>query len=291
MFNFETHATRLLRVSVASLLIAAATMVVGQQAATQTDAPEQVTTTADRSPRSVPANRPFSAIRYWHRVKVLPNGKTRFLRHERYPAHWARDAAGRVKVESIEFGEDCNRPTEVVPPECNAWGEDVFDPGAHNVTAWLEGPFAIDIVIIIPLPPNAVSELLEITSGLRTPDPEPDEEATSTKTDYLGEKNIGGVRATGVRTTFVYPAGHLGSKLPVTRIHEVWTSPELEMAVRVIDGDPKGEEIIRGLKKISLNPDPKLFQWPEEYSVQRPQHLLPGIKEEYVQHFSDFYAN
>jgi hypothetical protein len=288
MLSVETRGIRRLKVKILLLFLAAATIVGAQRPTTQANAPNQVTTTTDNPPASLPTNNPFSAIRYWHRVKVLPNGKVKFLRHERYPALWARDAAGRVRIQSIDFHGDCDRPMDVVPPECDGWGEDVFDPSANIIIGWPAGPEAVDIAGIVPLASDQVSELLELTSGLRIPDPEPDDEATNTKTESLGEKDIDGVRATGVRTTAFYPPRHSGNKLPITIIHEVWTSTELGMAVRVIDGNPKGEESIRGLEKISLQPDPALFRNPDKDRLQR---IAPQFTSVYVQHFKDLFAD
>ena len=36
----------------------------------------------------------------------------------------------------------------------------------------------------------------------------------------------------------------------------------------VIDGDPNGEETVRGLKKISLAPDAALFRPPDGYKME-----------------------
>lgn len=52
-----------------------------------------------------------------------------------------------------------------------------------------------------------------------------------------------------------------------TRIHEVWASVDMHLIVRVIDGDPLGEEKVRGLEKISLAPDASLFRPPEDYEM------------------------
>ena len=57
---------------------------------------------------------------------------------------------------------------------------------------------------------------------------------------------------------------HAGAdgKATVT-IHEVWTSTKMRLVLRVVDGDPLGEETVSGLNYISLTPDPGLFTPPE----------------------------
>jgi hypothetical protein len=196
-----------------------------------------------------------------------------------------------VRIQTIEFEGECDRPTQLVPPECDSWAEDVFDPTSQTITGWLEGPFAADITIIVPLMPDEVSELLDITSQVQSPSITGDDDSISMKTNYLGERQVDGIRASGVRTTFIYPAGYRGNKSSTIRIHEVWTSPEIDMPIRVIDGDPKGKEIVSGLEKISLTPVPNLFQGPSSYSLQRPTHLDESVRSVYIERFTDFYSH
>lgn len=59
-----------------------------------------------------------------------------------------------------------------------------------------------------------------------------------------------------------------GQAVQHARIHEVWTSAEMRLIIRVTDGDPNGEESVWGLEKISLAPDAKLFQPPDGYQRQ-----------------------
>lgn len=88
---------------------------------------------------------PFSAIKYARSVRVLPDGKQQFLRNERYPDRIARDADGRLMMESAESmpsGDllpDCDRLDTLVPPVCPVWSVFVIDPMAHVITHWNEG--------------------------------------------------------------------------------------------------------------------------------------------------------
>ncbi len=81
----------------------------------------------------------------------------------------------------------------------------------------------------------------------------------------LGKRSFKGVQATGIRTT-VTRAGPDGK--PASTIHEVWTSAKMRLVLRVVDGDPQGEETVSGLTAISLSPDAKLFQLPEGRSLR-----------------------
>jgi len=63
-----------------------------------------------------------------------------------------------------------------------------------------------------------------------------------------------------------------GQIMQRTRIHEVWASAEMQIIVRVIDGDPNGEETVWGLEKISLAPDGALFRPPEGYDMTHREY-------------------
>ena len=58
------------------------------------------------------------------------------------------------------------------------------------------------------------------------------------------------------------------SRRTATRIHEVWTSVPMQLIIRVIDGDPNGEERVWGLEKVSLAPDLELFRPPGGYEME-----------------------
>lgn len=76
-----------------------------------------------------------------------------------------------------------------------------------------------------------------------------------------------GIQARGTRWTLRYKVNQDDQVLQRTRIHEVWTSAEMRLVVRVIDGDPDGEETIWGLEKISRTPDSSLFHPPDGYEI------------------------
>jgi hypothetical protein len=285
MLSTERGAMLLLRLTFFGVLVFSVWTGNGQRATSKAGEPRV------DIPSSTQSTIPFSATRYWREIMVLSDGRSKFLRHLRHPAAWARDAEGRVRIQTIEFEGECDQPTKLVPAECDQWAVDVFDPTNQTITGWLEGRFAADITIIVPLTSEEVAELLATTSEFPTPAALPDDPSIDTLTVDLGEKEIDGISAHGIRTTYTYPAGYQGRKSTSTRIHEVWKSPNFEIPVREIDGDPKGKEIVRGLEKISLTPDPSLFKEPENYSLQRPTQLDPAVKSVYLERFVDFYSN
>jgi hypothetical protein len=271
-----------------TILLAGVAGVAAQESGTQVATPNE----ASLTPKSVAPSelqiQPFSAIKYSRRVKVLPDGKVQFLRHEFYPALWARDSDGRVRIQSIEFYGDCDRPMEAVPPECGSWTELVLDPVTHSMIGWPSGSAGVHAAVLVALTTDQVNNLLDVqASGLPIPSASEVDGIISTTTKNLGEKQIDGVHATGVRTTTIYSPGQNSGKAPLTLIHEVWTSPELSTVVRVIDGDPRGELTISGLKKISLQPASSLFQRPDDYSSRK---IEPQFTDHYIQLFTSFFT-
>ena len=218
---------------------------------------------------AIVAGRPFSATKYSRLVKVLPDGKQLFIANQRYPIHLARDAEGRLRLQQVDLFAECDQPRMQEPPHVRCGVEIVFDPKSRTITHWPEGDRAGRVAVVVPLTQTQTDQVEESTSQTPNDRSEFEPDASSVTTRKLGEKVIEGVRVLGVRRTTIFPVGHDGNKVPITRIHEVWTSPDLNLLIKTIDGDPNGEETVTGLEKISLQPDSALFQSPTGYQVQR----------------------
>jgi hypothetical protein len=221
---------------------------------------------------------PFSAIKYARQIRALPNGKSEFIRNERYPVRIARDADGRVMMqiqrpEEIERDRKCNHLEREAPPACSHSEMVVVDPVAHTLAHWLEGELAAHVWNDFLLADDLLSKAAQETSELPDVPPEFDDPNGEVNTSDLGDSSIEGILAHGVRTTIAYPVGHAGNKTPIVLIHEVWTAPEMKLIVRVVDGDPNGVETVWGLEKISLSPDQSLFQPPADYEMQHYQTM------------------
>jgi hypothetical protein len=212
---------------------------------------------------------PFSATKYSRRVRILPDGKLQFLRNEHYPGKVARDAEGRVRIEFVDQPQrECDQPAMLVPPLCPVWGIIVLDPITATITHWSEGENAAHVAVVIFPAAAPVAEAEDATSDLPEESGMPTEDGAEVTTQNLGNKVIDGISASGARTTSVIPAGHFGNKYPITKVHEIWTSAEMRLVVKVIDGDPNGEETISGLDHVSFAPDAALFRPPEGYEIQ-----------------------
>jgi hypothetical protein len=234
---------------------------------------------------------PFSAIKYARRVRVFPDGKQQFLVNERYPIQIARDTDGRLMVQEIgpdDLGPECDRLGMLTPPVCPVWGITLVDPIAQSATHWLEGEIAAHAAVQTPVSQGWLDQAARFTSEL--PDLAPDfstEDGKVTITD-LGDKEVDGIIAHGTRTTLRYEKVESGTTTYRYRIHEVWTSAEMKLIVRVVDGDPNGEETVWGLEKIKLQPDPSLFQPPQNYEVQH--HNAEPAFEHDLQYFESWFA-
>lgn len=215
--------------------------------------------------------RPFTGIKFARRVRVLPDGKLQFLRNLRYPARIARDAAGRLMMQDIrsdDLAPECDHLDLAVPPVCPAWAVFVIDPVEHKVSHWREGEVTGHVAVDFPLSLARLNEAAESTGTLPTLAPDFSDEDGKMSTADLGERVIGGIAAHGVRWMLRYDVNRDGQAVELTRIHEVWTSAQMQIIVRVIDGDPMGEETVWGLEKISLSPEAALFRPPDDFKFE-----------------------
>jgi hypothetical protein len=156
-----------------------------------------------------------------------------------------------------------------VPPPCPVWNVFVIDPIARMATHWPEGEIAGHVAVQTPLPQDELDQAARNTSEVPELLPEFSSDEGEVGTTDLGDKEVDGIVAHGVLTTLRYSRVESGKRVRATLIHEVWISPEMKLIVKVIDGDPNGEETVSGLEKISLQPDPSLFLPPQGYQIQR----------------------
>jgi hypothetical protein len=243
------------------------------------DAPT-VAASSETSPLIV--GHPFSAIKYMRSMKALPDGKQKFLHNERYPTQIARDVDGRVMMQIVHgdnLPRECDQLDLLDPPVCPSWNVFVIDPVAHTVTHWGEGERAAHVAVDFPLTDARLEQAGDLTSALPGLGPDFTEEDGKVNKMDLGDRAIEGIPARGVRWTLRYDANQDGQTVHRTRIHEVWTSPEMQLIIRVIDGDPNGKETVWGLEKISNAPDAALFRPPDGYDTQHRSLGQFGVEE------------
>jgi hypothetical protein len=91
----------------------------------------------------------------------------------------------------------------------------------------------------------------------------------------LGTQTISGINATGKSITRTIPAGTIGNAQPIVEKSEVWTSPDLQIAVLSKRSDPRMGVSTYALSNIQrAEPDASLFQVPSDYTVEDAP--LPG---------------
>lgn len=78
--------------------------------------------------------------------------------------------------------------------------------------------------------------------------------------------------ATGTRTTTIRSLDRAGAQIRAVHIHEVRVSEPMQLIMRIIDGDPTGEETIAGLDHFSFGDHSELFQLPVGYPARLYEH-------------------
>jgi len=220
---------------------------------------------------SLVVGHPFTAIKYARRVRVHADGKLQFVRNLRCPTSIARDADGRLTMQDVNVesvSSECRWVDTPTPPVCPNREVFVVDPVAHTWTHWLEGDSAHRAAIKFPLTPERLNEAVTSTTLLPALEPSFTDEDGKIRTVDLGDREIETVPAHGFRWTLLYDENRDGHSVHRTRIHEVWTSVSMQLILRVIDGDPSGEQTVWGLERISAAPAASLFQPPNGYQVQ-----------------------
>jgi len=259
-----------------------------QNAVEQSDPPAPAASDAETTSALAVTGQPFSAIKYSRTVKIMPDGKQQFIRNEQYPVQLARDSKGRILLQTMHVQPECDQPESPKPPICPYWLLLLFDPGAQTMTHWVEGEFGGGGTVIIQLTPAQIEEAAELTLNVHQNLSEPDAEDSSVTWKSLGQKEIEGVTATGVRTTTLHPPEYPGNA-PTKTIHEVWVSTEMRLVLRVIDGNPHGVETISGLEHLSRSPDPSLFiPHPHEGRVIYHGNLHPPGADYYSKRKPDY---
>ncbi len=237
-----------------------------QSAVEQSDQPVTPPNYPETTSALAVTGQPFSAMKYTRTVKTMPDGK-HVVSSERYSIRLVRDAKGRVLVEGASPPGECEGPGLLEPLKCGYAKIIVFDPMAHIITAWSVGEVAGHGGMLYKLSAAQFEEAVRMTLDLPKDAYETDPEESDVISKDLGQKEIEGVSATGVRWTTAIRTGDPGKKAIITHIHEVWTSAEMRMVIKVIDGDPRDEETISGLEHISRLPDPSLFIPPDNYDI------------------------
>jgi hypothetical protein len=94
------------------------------------------------------------------------------------------------------------------------------------------------------------------------------ENASSVKTEDLGQQTIEGVVAQGTRTTRTIPAGQIGNERDINIVSERWFSNELGVVVMTKQSDPRSGETVYKLTNVNRSePQHSMFEVPADYTV------------------------
>jgi hypothetical protein len=211
---------------------------------------------------------PFTAVQNHETRRTLTDGTT--IAHKGHHSI-ARDAEGRVHVELRMVQGLDGKPDEVVVF--------VMDPVAHTLTTWVaNAPNQTKEAAVFKIPvqgllPPATAASMNPSSQSTGPQP------VITAED-LGTQSINGLEVTGKRTTTIVPAGRAGNSAPIIKVHEVWTSPDMQLVIKQHWTDPRSGEKTVELDNIARsNPDPSLFHAPADYRVKSASETLKQLEE------------
>jgi hypothetical protein len=220
---------------------------------------------------------PYAAEQVMHNKQILPDGTT--ISHNGHHAV-ARDTEGRVRVERRLTNGSNGQPAMSMIF--------VMDPIAHTFTLWVVGgpepKSGARTASILKLPQkdskqDAVKTQPVVVQGAS--DARPQLVAT---TEDLGTDVVQGQMVTVTRTTTVVPVGRAGNDAPITRTHEVWTSPDLKLALKEQWNDPRTGERTVELEHFSRGePDPALFRAPAGYQVKSALETLKEMEQKLEQ--------
>lgn len=198
-------------------------------------------------------NAPFSAVAVESLQQALNDGTTISRENQEIVM---RDSAGRIY-----------RAREIKRP--SAEGEKlifftVTDPAKH-----------VQFRCVAPSKHCSVMEYRQPPERNRFPAPNHFRDVT---TEDLGDSNISGVPVVGKRISRLIPEGLVGNDRPFDTSEEIWHSTELEVDVEVKRTDPRFGVRSTTLTQVDMaEPDPKFFQIPEGYSVDKLRHSSGAI--------------
>jgi hypothetical protein len=194
-------------------------------------------------------DKPFSARSRTDWTRILEDGSTVKVYLE---ANLARDTQGRMYRERVSFvpegSNQKSRLNEIM----------LFDPQAQTRTTCSVSSHHCSITSYIPRTSFVPQPVGAFANGTR-----------SLARENLGTDVMEDLNVVRTRETLTINAGTMGNERPLVTTREFWYSPEIETNILTIRKDPReGTQVVR-LSAISRSePDAKMFQVPEGYTVQ-----------------------
>jgi hypothetical protein len=198
--------------------------------------------------------RPYSADLKITRVQTLADGTA--ITTVTAGQTW-RDAQGRTRQETV------TTPGNIVLSRFVS----IYDPVARIRMSWSIGDPNVAKVVNLQRIPQPGAQPAPANPPAN---PRPVERRYYPyTTESLPPQTIGGLYATGSRTTRTTPAGYEGNDHDITVTNETWTSPDLGLQLRRITDDPRSGKMTTEYTNIQqTEPDPSLFKAPDGYQVK-----------------------
>jgi len=185
----------------------------------------------------------------------------------------AQDSQGRIRVDNPS---SCVMDKDHQPK----WQGSitVTDPIAKTYTSWLElfnSTVKIATVTHVPSlrlsnPPTAQTDYRmaqRMSRAYNNADPQVKHD--SQKVEDLGQRNIAGLEASGMRITRTSPPGMAGNSLPLAYVEERWVSDQYGIILLDINDDPfLGKSTYEVTDFTRAEPDASLFQPPADYKIE-----------------------
>lgn len=207
------------------------------------------------------ADRPYSVVWEIEATGRALDGSRIIQKHQ---TRLFRDSAGRMRFETFPL-TDLNRPQNT--PETVS----IFDPTARvmytltpseHVAQSTSMPPSSPPDFSIPPPTNNLDDIDQYVLARRAP-------YSKTASEDLGTQMMEGLLVRGERTTWTLPAGSEGMNRPITEVDEVWTAPDLDLALISRHSDSGGDwTATHALSVNRFEPDPTLFKVPPDYIMQ-----------------------
>lgn len=227
-------------------------------------APSQVSTTITMNkPEKPTIGLPFTADQTIQIVQHLGNGMA--VTHD-MEGHVCRTADGLERYEGTITPTDPAKPsaTQVL----------ILDRAKHT-TVLLNSN--LKTAIIEHLPADATIAV----NFLALPPPRVQNQLVRPEnpiTTDLGKRTENMIPLVGKRVTGTIPAGKIGNDKPLLANTEVWFAPQLKLVVKEVEQNPiTGERTFELTNIRSEEPDPKLFEIPEGYTVKDKPPMPTGM--------------
>jgi len=204
------------------------------------------------------AGQPFSADLEIEHTQTLPDGShIHTVQHEKL----YRDREGRIRSEMYNHQDsDQQNPEELTSVTIT----DSPDNARYNLQ-----------------PRTHIAQRSSIfgppvqTQAVQRRAPVPAQQTQSRRkftSEALGTQTIEGIAAEGNRYSTTYPMNFMGNDAPLVNTGETWYSTEMGLQIVQKTNDPRTGETVRRFKNIQRGePDPSLFQVPEDYTIRNPQ--------------------